>query len=150
MRLALFQPDIPGNVGAVLRTCACLRIPLELIEPLGFPWDDKRVRRSAMDYYDAVEITRHAGWDAFRAGRPERLVLMTAHASVPITQAQFEPDDIILMGSESAGAPPHVHDAAAVRVRIPIVPGLRSLNVSVAAGIALHEGLRQVDGLPPS
>lgn len=148
MRLALFQPDIPGNVGAVLRSCACLGVPLELIEPLGFPWDDKRVRRSAMDYYDRVEITRHVGLEAFRAARPERLVLMTAHASVPITQVTFEPDDIIVMGSESAGAPPHVHEAAALRVRIPIMPGLRSLNVSVAAGIALHEALRQIGGLP--
>jgi tRNA (cytidine/uridine-2'-O-)-methyltransferase len=148
MRLALFQPDIPGNVGAVLRTCACLGVPLELIEPLGFPWDDKRVRRSSLDYYDAVTITRHAGWEAFRARRPERLVLMTAHSSEPITEVEFEPDDIILMGSESAGAPPHVHEAAALRVRIPIVPGLRSLNVSVAAGIALHEALRQVGRLP--
>ena len=147
MRLALFQPDIPGNVGAILRSCACLGVPLDLIEPLGFPWDDRRVRRSAMDYFDAVEITRHAGWDAFRAARPERLVLMTARASEPLTQARFEPGDIILMGSESAGAPPHVHEAATLRIRIPIAPGLRSLNVSVAAGIALHEALRQTGGL---
>ena len=150
MRLALFQPDIPGNVGAVLRTCACLGVSLELIEPLGFPWDDKRVRRSSMDYYDAVAITRHAGWDAFRSARPERLVLMTAHSSQPITQARFEPEDILLMGSESAGAPPYVHETVALRVRIPIAPDLRSLNVSVAAGIALHEALRQVSGLPAS
>ena len=148
MRIALFQPDIPGNVGAVLRSCACLGVPLELIEPLGFPWDDKRVRRSSMDYFDAVSITRHAGWDAFRAARPERLVLMTVKASAPITEARFKPDDIILMGSESAGAPDFVHEAAGLRVRIPIAPGLRSLNVSVAAGIALHEGLRQTGGLP--
>jgi tRNA (cytidine/uridine-2'-O-)-methyltransferase len=148
MRLALFQPDIPGNVGAILRSCACLGAPLELIEPLGFPWDDRRVRRSAMDYYDRVVITRHAGWDDFRAARPERLVLMTAKGSAPIADVRFEPGDIILMGSESAGAPDHVHEAAALRVRIPIVPGLRSLNVSVAAGIALHEALRQTRTLP--
>jgi tRNA (cytidine/uridine-2'-O-)-methyltransferase len=148
MRLALFQPDIPGNVGAILRSCACLGVPLDLIEPLGFPWDDKRVRRSAMDYYDAVAITRHAGWDAFRAARPERLVLMTASGSAPISDVRFESGDIILMGSESAGAPDHVHETAALRVRIPIVPGLRSLNVSVAAGIALHEALRQTNQLP--
>jgi tRNA (cytidine/uridine-2'-O-)-methyltransferase len=148
MRLALFQPDIPGNVGAVLRSCACLGVPLELIEPLGFPWDDRRVRRASMDYFDHVEITRHTGWDAFRAARPERLVVMTAHASVAITEAAFAPDDIIVMGSESAGAPDFVHEAAGLRVRIPIMAGLRSLNVSVAAGIALHEALRQVGGLP--
>jgi tRNA (cytidine/uridine-2'-O-)-methyltransferase len=148
MRLALFQPDIPGNVGAVLRTCACLGVPLHLIEPLGFPWDDKRVRRSSMDYYDRVAITRHADWNAFRAAEPGRIVLMTARASVPITDVRFEASDILLMGSESGGAPDYVHAAAGLRVRIPIRPGLRSLNVSVAAGIALHEALRQTGGLP--
>ncbi len=147
MRLALFQPDIPGNVGAILRTCACLGVPLDLIEPLGFVWDDKRVRRSAMDYYDRVAITRHAGWDAFRKAVPGRLALLTSRGSVPITEARFAPDDVILMGSESAGAPDFVHEAAALRIRIPIATGLRSLNVSVAAGIALHEALRQVGGL---
>lgn len=148
MRLALFEPDIPGNVGAILRTCACLGVPLDLIEPLGFTWDDKRVRRSAMDYFDRVEITRHQGWEAFRAAVPGRLALMTSHGSVAISQARFSPDDIILMGSESAGAPEHVHAAAGLRVRIPIAADLRSLNLSVAAGIALHEALRQTEGLP--
>lgn len=148
MRLALFQPDIPGNVGAILRTCACLGVRLDLIEPLGFPWDDKRVRRSAMDYFDRVEIARHEGWDAFRRAVPGRLALLTAHGSVPITKTVFAPNDIILMGSESAGAPDHVHKAAALRIRIPIASGLRSLNLSVAAGIALHEALRQTGGLP--
>jgi tRNA (cytidine/uridine-2'-O-)-methyltransferase len=150
MRLALFQPDIPGNVGAVLRTCACLGVPLDLIEPLGFAWDDKRVRRSAMDYYDRVEITRHPGWEAFRAAVPGRLALMTSRGSVPIADGRFEADDVILMGSESTGAPDFVHDAAALRIRIPIAAGLRSLNLSVAAGIALHEALRQVGELPIS
>jgi tRNA (cytidine/uridine-2'-O-)-methyltransferase len=148
MRLALFQPDIPGNVGAVLRSCACLGVPLHLIEPLGFPWDDKRVRRSSMDYFDQVSITRHANWSTFRAAEPGRIVLMTVRASVPITEARFGSDDILVMGSESAGAPDHVHEEAGLRVRIPIRPGLRSLNVSVAAGIALHESLRQTGGLP--
>lgn len=148
MKLALFRSDIPGNVGAVLRTCACLGVPLHLIEPLGFPWDDKRVRRSSMDYYDHVEITRHADWDAFQAAVPGRIVLMTVRASIPITEARFESDDVLLMGSESAGVPEHVHAAAGLRVCIPIRGGLRSLNVSVAAGIALHEALRQTDGLP--
>ena len=138
----------PGNVGAILRSCACLGVPLDLIEPLGFPWDDKRVRRSAMDYYDRVEITRYPGWEAFRAAHPGRIVLMTARASMPITEARFSSGDIIVMGSESAGAPDHVHAQAGLRIRIPIAPGLRSLNVSVAAGIALHEALRQTGGLP--
>lgn len=148
MRLALFQPDIPGNVGAILRTCACFGVPLHLIEPLGFPWDDKKVRRSAMDYYDRVSITRHSDWEAFRTAQPGRIALMTAHASIPIANTDFTPDDILVMGSESAGAPPYVHEAAALRIRIPIAPGLRSLNVSVAAAVALHEALRQIKGLP--
>ena len=148
MRLALFQPDIPGNVGAILRTCACLGVPLDLIEPLGFAWDDKKVRRAAMDYYDRVAITRHADWPAFRSAHPGRIALMTARGSVPIAEAGFAPGDIIVMGSESAGAPAFVHEAAALRVRIPIAPGLRSLNVSVAAAVALHEALRQTEGLP--
>ena len=148
MRLALFQPDIPGNVGAILRTCACLGVTLDLIEPLGFVWDDKRVRRSAMDYVDRVQIVRHPGWDAFRAAVPGRVALLTAQGLVPISDAVFAPDDVILMGSESAGAPPFVHEAAGMRVRIPIAPGLRSLNVSVAAGVAVYEALRQVGGLP--
>lgn len=148
MKLALFQSEIPGNVGAILRTCACLGVPLHLVEPLGFPWDDRRVRRSSMDYFDHVSITRHANWTAFRAAEPGRIVLMTVRASVPIEETIFEPDDILLMGSESAGAPDHVHAEAGLRVRIPVRAGLRSLNVSVAAGIALHEALRQTGGLP--
>lgn len=148
MRVALFQPDIPGNVGAILRSCACFGVAVDLIEPLGFPWDDKRVRRAGMDYYDRVPITRHMDWNAFRAATPGRLVLLTARGSAPVDQVRFDPDDVILMGSESAGAPPHVHDAADLRARIPMAPGLRSLNVSVAAAVTLFEALRQTGGLP--
>lgn len=148
MRLALFQPDIPGNVGAILRTCACLGVPVDLIEPLGFPWDDKRVRRAGMDYFDQVSIARHADWTAFKQATSGRLVLMTTHGSGPLYETVFRPDDVLLMGSESAGAPPHVHAAAAEKVRIPIAPGLRSLNVSVAAAVALTEALRQTGQLP--
>lgn len=148
MRVALFQPDIPGNVGAILRSCACFGVAVDLIEPLGFPWDDKRVRRAGMDYYDRVPITRHTDWNAFRAAIPGRLVLLTARGSTPVDQVRFDPDDVILMGSESAGAPPHVHDAADLRVRIPMAPGLRSLNVSVAAAVTLFEALRQTGQLP--
>lgn len=148
MRVALFQPDIPGNVGAILRSCACFGVAVDLIEPLGFPWDDKRVRRAGMDYYDRVPITRHVDWNAFRAATPGRLVLLTARGSASVDQVRFGPDDVILMGSESAGAPPHVHDAADLRVRIPMAPGLRSLNVSVAAAVTLFEALRQTGGLP--
>lgn len=148
MRLALFQPDIPGNVGAILRSCACFDVPVDLIEPLGFPWDDKRVRRAGMDYFDHVSITRHADWDSFRAVTPGRLLLLTAHGSTSIDQVTFQPGDVILMGSESAGVPPHVHEAADLRVRIPMAPGLRSLNVSVSAAVTLFEALRQTGQLP--
>jgi tRNA (cytidine/uridine-2'-O-)-methyltransferase len=148
MRLALFQPDIPGNVGAILRSCACFGVPVDLIEPLGFPWDDRRVRRAGMDYYDHVSITRHADWDAFRAATPGRLALLTSRGSVPLTEATFERGDVILMGSESAGAPAHVHAAAELRIRIPMAPDLRSLNVSVAAAVTVYEALRQLGQLP--
>lgn len=148
MRLALFRPDIPGNVGAILRSCACFGVPVDLIEPLGFAWDDKRVRRAGMDYYDRVSITRHTDWDRFRAATPGRLVLLTARGSVPVQTAIFDRDDVILMGSESAGAPDYAHEAADLRVRIPMAIGLRSLNVSVAAAVTLYEALRQTGGLP--
>ena len=148
MRMALFQPDIPGNVGAVLRTAACLAVPVDLIEPLGFPWSDKRMRRSGMDYADHVSITRHADWESFAASVPGRVILLTARGGTGLYDTAFRPDDVLLMGSESAGAPPHVHAAAALRVRIPIAPGLRSLNISVAAALALAEALRQTKGLP--
>ncbi len=148
MRLALFQPDIPGNVGAILRSCACFGVAVDLIEPMGFAWDDKRVRRAGMDYADRVSITRHEDWDAFRAGLNGRLVLLTARGATRLHDAVFRPDDVLLMGSESAGAPPMVHKAAVVTLRIPVAPGLRSLNVSVAAAVALAEALRQTGGLP--
>lgn len=149
MRLALFQPDIPGNVGAVLRTAACFRVPVDVIEPIGFPWDDKRIRRAAMDYGGQAEVTRHIDWAAFEAALGgARLVVMAARGAVPLAEAGFRADDVILMGSESAGAPAYVHARAGLRVRIPIAPGLRSLNVSVAAGIALAEALRQTGGYP--
>jgi tRNA (cytidine/uridine-2'-O-)-methyltransferase len=149
MRLALFQPEIPGNVGAVLRTAACFGVPVDLIEPMGFPWDDRRVRRAAMDYGGLAEVARHADWTAFaQSVAPRRLVVLAARGAVPLPDAAFRADDVLLMGSESAGLPPHAHAAAALRVRIPIRPGLRSLNLSVAAAIALAEALRQTNGWP--
>lgn len=148
MRLALFQPDIPGNVGAILRTCACFGVPVDLIEPLGFPWDDKRVRRAGMDYFDQVSITRHADWKDFRAATAGRLILLSARGELGLYEIAFKSDDVLVMGSESAGAPSFVHDAASATVRIPIKSGLRSLNVSVAAAVALAEALRTTKGLP--
>lgn len=148
MRLALFQPDIPGNVGAMLRTCACFGVGVDLIEPLGFPWDDKKVRRAGMDYFDHVAIARHADWAAYQAQRRGRLILLSARGTVGLYDMAFQSGDTLMMGSESAGAPPEVHAAADQVIRIPIAPGLRSFNVSVAAAMALAEALRQTKGLP--
>lgn len=143
MRVALFQPDIAGNVGAVLRIGACLATPVDLIEPMGFAWDDKRVARAGMDYIDHVEITRHPDWDAFERQAQSRIVLLTTKGAIPFHDFAFDPADILLFGSESAGAPGHVHARADARVFIPMAPGLRSLNLSVSVGIVLAEALRQ-------
>lgn len=152
MRIALLEPDIPGNVGAVLRLAACLGVAVDIVEPCGFPWDDARVRRAGMDYIDHVEIVRHTGWDAFEAWMSEaraRPVLMTTRGSISLFEAEFLPNDVLLMGAESRGASDAVHDRAGLRVRVPMRAPLRSLNVSVTAGIALAEALRQTGGLPP-
>jgi tRNA (cytidine/uridine-2'-O-)-methyltransferase len=149
MRIALFEPEIAGNVGAVLRLGACLGVPVDLIEPLGFQWDDARVRRTAMDYIDHVAITRHADWAAFHASiGPARLVLLTTKGSISAYDFAFRPDDVLLFGKESAGAPPHVHAACTGRIRLPMRPEVRSLNLAMSAGLALGEALRQTGGLP--
>ncbi len=148
MRLALFQPDIAGNVGTILRLGACLGVAIDLIEPMGFPWSDRALRRAAMDYGTVAEVRRHADWDAFVQTVPGRLVLLTTRGSVALPQARFEPGDTLLLGSESAGVPDPVHAHADLAVRIPLAPGFRSLNVAVAAGIVLGEGLRQTGGWP--
>ena len=149
MRLALFQPDIPQNVGACIRQSACFGVDLHVIEPTGFRFDDRAMKRAALDYGPLSHMTRHADWDAFLRDRPTgRLILFTTRGATPLTDFVFRPDDILLFGKESAGAPDHVHAAADARVFIPIRPETRSLNLSVSAGIALWEGLRQLDGLP--
>ncbi len=151
MRLALFQPDIPQNVGAALRLGACLGVPVEIIEPCGVPLSDKGLRRAGLDYIDRARLTRHASWRAFAKVRgpasSERLVLLTTAAEHSYHEFEFEADDILVLGRESAGAPEHLHSTADARVRIPMAPGARSLNVVVAAAIALAEGLRQTGGL---
>ena len=148
MRLALFEPDIPQNLGAFIRLSACLKVPLDVIEPCGFPVDDKRIRRAAMDYYDLASIARHASWAAFKRDLPAgRLVLLTTKGATDFPGIAFAKDDTLLFGSETAGAPDHVHAAADARVVIPIRPGARSMNLSVSAGIGLFEGLRQTGGL---
>lgn len=149
MRIALFEPEIAGNVGAVLRLGACLGVGVDLIEPLGFEWDDRRVRRTAMDYIDHVAITRHAGFEAFRTSvRPRRLVLFTTKADVSAYDFRFDPDDILLFGKESAGVPGAVAQACDAKVRIPMRPEVRSLNLATTTALALGEALRQTGGLP--
>ena len=143
MRVALYQPEIAGNVGAVLRTAACLGAAVDLIEPMGFVWDDRRVARAAMDYIDHVAVTRHAGWAAFEAQATGRFVLATTRGATDLWDARFAPGDVLLFGSESAGVPDTVHARADLRVRVPVRPQVRSLNLSVAVGIVLAEALRQ-------
>ena len=148
MRLALFQPDQPGNVGAMVRLGACLGVPIDVIEPCGFPFSLRAVKRSALDYGDQADVSAHVDWAAFRAAHPGRLVLLTTRGSVAHTAADYRPDDILLVGQESVGAPDHVHAAAGLRVRIPLLPGMRSLNVAIAAAMVLGEALRQTEGYP--
>ncbi|WP_022687490.1 tRNA (cytidine(34)-2'-O)-methyltransferase [Sphingomonas phyllosphaerae] len=148
MRIALFQPDIAGNVGTLLRLGACLGIGVDLIEPMGFPWSGRALARSGMDYAGLVEVRRHVDWNAFVATAAGRIVLATTTGAVPLPAARFEADDILLLGSEGAGVPAHVHDRADLRVRVPMRAGLRSLNVAVAGAMLLGEALRQTEGWP--
>ena len=149
MRLALFQPDIPQNVGACIRLSACFGVDLHVIEPTGFRFDDRAMKRAALDYGPLSHMTAHEDWEAFIARRaPGRLVLFTTRAARRLDSFIFQPDDTLLFGKETAGAPEHVHAAADARVLIPIRPETRSLNLSVSAGIALWEGLRQLGELP--
>ncbi len=147
LRLALYQPDMPTNTGSMLRLGACLGIGLDIIEPCGFIWDDKRLHRVAMDYIDHINYERHQDWPAFlkaRAGR--RIVLLTTKAAAPYTAFIFQPDDILMVGRESAGVPEDVHNAVHARVTIPMTKGLRSLNVALAAAMVLGEAIRQTGG----
>jgi tRNA (cytidine/uridine-2'-O-)-methyltransferase len=155
MRLALFQPDIPQNTGTLLRTAACLGVPVDVILPAGFDFTDRSLRRAGLDYLEHVAINRHADWAAFEAWRAAlqpkpRLILLSSHASDSHIATAFEPDDILLLGRESAGAPDYVHAAADRRVRIPLVPGLRSFNIAIAGAMVIGEALRQVGGFPGS
>lgn len=152
MRLALFQPDIPQNTGAILRLAACFGLPVDIIEPCGFALDDRRLRRSGMDYLEHVQLQRHRSWEAYQAarhGRSGRLVLLTTKGAVPHTECRFETSDSLLLGRESAGVPDEVHAAADLRIRIPMRQGLRSLNVAMAAAIVAGEAMRQL-GFPSS
>lgn len=144
MRLALFQPAIPQNVGACIRLSACFGVELHIIEPTGFLFDDRAMKRAALDYGPLSHMIRHPDWQAFQSARgPGRLVLFTTKGATALTDFVFQPDDTLLFGSESTGAPDYVHQAADARVFIPIRPEARSLNLSVSAGIGVFEGLRQ-------
>ena len=152
LALALYQPDIPQNCGTMLRLCACLGVEASIIEPAGFPVSDRHFRRSGMDYLDAVNVIRHVSWRAFEAWRAptgRRLVLLSTSAALPFTDFTFAPDDILMVGRESAGVPADVHEASDARILIPIRSGMRSLNVAVCAAMALGEALRQT-GLYPA
>jgi len=149
MRIALFEPEIAGNVGAVLRLGACLGVGVDLIEPMGFIWNDRRVRRAAMDYIDHVDVRRHAGFDAFRQSTESpRLVLFTTKAKQSCFDFAFGPDDVLLFGKESGGVPDYVAQACIARVRIPMLAQVRSMNLASSAAVALGEALRQTGMLP--
>ncbi|MGF1624389.1 MAG: tRNA (cytidine(34)-2'-O)-methyltransferase [Alphaproteobacteria bacterium] len=150
MRIALFQPDIPQNTGAILRLGACLGVAVDIVEPCGFVLDDRRLRRVAMDYGARAVMQRHASWTAFLEAAErsaQRLVLLTTRATRAHIGFAFHPDDVLVLGRESAGAPPEVHAACAAAIRVPIHG--RSLNLVVAAAIVLGEALRQTGGYPP-
>lgn len=151
MQIALYQPDIPQNAGTILRLAACLAVPVHIIEPAGFDASDRAFRRAGLDYLDRADIRRHGAFAAFEAWRKEedlRLVLLTSRASEPYTGFAFRERDVLLLGRESAGVPGDVHAAADARLTIPMAAGLRSLNVAVAAAMALGEALRQTGGFP--
>jgi tRNA (cytidine/uridine-2'-O-)-methyltransferase len=145
-QVALFQPDIPQNTGSILRLAACVGIKAHIIEPAGFPTSDRAFRRAGMDYLDQVDLTRHASWrsfEAWRAAERARLILFTTSATVPYLDYAFGGNDILLFGRESSGVPRQVHETADARLLIPMQPGLRSLNVAMAAAMAVGEALRQ-------
>ena len=150
----MFQPDIPQNTGTLLRLGACLDIELDIIEPCGFIFSERTLKRAGMDYLDMVRYRRHQSWEHFlqyRAEHPEeygRIVLLTTHASEPYYNFEFRPNDIILMGRESAGVPEEVHQTADARLLIPMNRNARSINVAVSAVMVVGECLRQVNGFP--
>ena len=148
MKLALYEPDIPQNTGALLRLAACLATPVSIIEPCGFVLSDRRLRRAGMDYLDNVDLTRHESWDAFLSATSGRLLLLTTRAATAYTQFAYQSGDTLLLGRESAGVPDDVHDAVDARILIPMAEGARSLNVAMAGAMVLGEALRQINGFP--
>lgn len=153
MRIALYQPDIPQNTGTILRMGACLGLAVDIIGPAGFDLSSKALRRAGLDYLEHAVFERHETFDSFLAQRLAadpgmRLVLLSAHAPAAYTDWRFSASDILLLGRESAGVPPHVRDRTDGQVRIPMVPGLRSLNIAVAGALVAGEALRQTGGFP--
>ncbi len=151
MQLALFEPDNAANVGAVLRLAACFAVSVVVVEPCGFVWDPRRLRRVGLDYVERVAVTRLPSWRAFEARRQDegrRCVLLTTAATTRFDAVAYRPDDILLGGRESQGVPQAVHASADLRVKVPLAPGCRSLNLVTALAIVLGEALRQTDGLP--
>lgn len=155
MRLALYQPDIPQNTGTLLRLGACLDLPIDIIEPCGFLFNEKAMRRAGMDYLDFSNYRRHNSWNDFLDYREQhsqeygRIILLTTHGNKSFVDFDFKPNDIILMGRESAGVPENVHQKADAQLLIPMNPNARSINMAISAAMAITEGLRQTGGFPP-
>jgi tRNA (cytidine/uridine-2'-O-)-methyltransferase len=148
MRIALYQPDIPGNTGALIRLAAGFGVGLDIIEPCGFLFNDKGLRRAGMDYIELAAVVRHPSWEAFLSAHGDkRLVLLTTKGAVPYTDFAFSPDDVLILGRETAGVPDEVHARADAALRIPLKT--RSLNVAMAGAIVLAEALRRTKGFPP-
>ena len=148
LHIALYQPDIPGNTGTILRLSACLGLKVHIIEPAGFDISDRNLKRAGMDYLASASLTRHVNWQAFedwRQSSGRRLVLASTKAALPYVDFGFRPDDVLLFGRESAGVPDHVHDSADARILIPMVEGQRSINVAMSAAMIAGEALRQTD-----
>ncbi len=148
MRLVLFEPDIPQNTAALIRLAACLGVAIDVVEPCGFLWDDRRMRRVGMDYLAKATVVRHPSWSDFQKQAQNRLLLLTTNGTTAYAGFSFRCDDSLVVGRESAGVPEFVHDAVDARLRIPLQPGLRSLNVALAAAMVLGEALRQTQGFP--
>lgn len=146
--LALYQPEIPQNTGSMMRLCACLGAPVHIIEPCGFVWDDRKLKRAGMDYLALAEICRHRSWEAFCAAEAEaRILLLTTKGACSYLDFTYRPGDILLVGQESAGVPAEVHAMADARLVIPMRPGARSLNVAMAAAMVMGEAARQIKGV---
>jgi tRNA (cytidine/uridine-2'-O-)-methyltransferase len=149
MRLALFEPDIPQNAGTLMRLCACLKVPMDIIEPCGFLLSDKTLKRAGMDYIDHLDLTRHLDWESFKkVNAGKRLVLLSTKSSGSFLDFKFQTGDVLIAGRESSGVPEHVFQYCTAQVKVPMVAAVRSLNVALASALVLGEALRQTGGYP--